>query len=211
MTKPEYSLTSKEVEQILAHAGAFGQGTGAYGQGMETRNLAILDLLVALGLRCSEVVALTPASIIETGNSSVLRVVGKGKHTRDLPLSPALSIQLRSLMALNRRKHSESAARGALFLSRSGRPLDRSTVFRIVQAAAKAANIKSPDPAHEWPWPHLFRHTLARRLLREGTQPRVVQRILGHSKIETTIGTYGVPSIEEVAEALDRSRDNGRE
>lgn len=90
MTKPEYSLTSKEVEQILAHAGAFGQGTGAYGQGMETRNLAILDLLVALGLRCSEVVALTPASIIETGNSSVLRVVGKGKHTRDLPLSPAL-------------------------------------------------------------------------------------------------------------------------
>ena len=68
----------------------------------------------------------------------------------------------------------------ALFLSRSGRPLDRHRVFRLIRRAAAAAGL--PQAAG----PHALRHSFATHLLEGGANLRAVQELLGHANLATT-------------------------
>ena len=74
----------------------------------------------------------------------------------------------------------ERGASEALFLSRSGRPLDRHRVFRILRARAAAAGLD----AHLGP--HTLRHSFATHLLAGGADLRTVQELLGHASVQTT-------------------------
>jgi integrase/recombinase XerD len=67
-----------------------------------------------------------------------------------------------------------------LFLSRTGRPLDRASLFNIVRKQALIAGI--PENIS----PHMLRHSFASHLLAGGADLRVVQEMLGHSDISTT-------------------------
>ncbi|RUL82217.1 tyrosine-type recombinase/integrase, partial [Tautonia sociabilis] len=67
-----------------------------------------------------------------------------------------------------------------VFVARSGRPLSRSGLWRIVKTHALAAGLPSKVS------PHTLRHSLATHLLAGGADLRVVQEILGHSSIGTT-------------------------
>ena len=67
-----------------------------------------------------------------------------------------------------------------LFVSKSGRPLSRITVFNLVKTQAMAAGI------HKEISPHTFRHSFATHLVENGADLRVVQEMLGHESILTT-------------------------
>lgn len=145
------------------------------------RDRAALETLYASGCRASEVVGLTPADLdLERGSA---RCVGKGDKQRIVPLNPkardALAIYLRDDRPALVAKRPETSA---VFVSRTGRPLSRVGLWRIVNTHARAAGLASAGPIG----PHTLRHSFATHLLAGGADLRVVQEILGHASIATT-------------------------
>lgn len=143
------------------------------------RDRAILECMYACGLRASEVGALCINDIQPT--LGVLTVSGKGNKQRLVPFGkPAgqsLDQYLRHCRPAIVRPDGRDKSR--LFLSRTGRPLERVAVWQIVKRHAAAAGLKDVHP-------HLLRHTFATHLLTGGSDLRVVQELLGHSSIVTT-------------------------
>jgi integrase/recombinase XerD len=145
---------------------------------LSIRNRAILEIMYACGLRVSEAVDLTIASI--NRDDDVVRITGKGSKERLVPIgTPALSAvekylyNVRPTLIKNRNE-------SALFLSYRGKPLDRERIWMIVQDAAKLAGIEKE--IH----PHTFRHSFATHLLENGADLRMIQEMLGHADISTT-------------------------
>jgi integrase/recombinase XerD len=110
----------------------------------------------------------------------VLTLAGKGGKTRVVPCGARARAALEVWLAGGRRELLREARTEAVFLSKSGRPLDRLTGWRIVKAAALRAGL--PDDVS----PHWLRHSFASHLLEGGADLRAVQEMLGHASIATT-------------------------
>jgi integrase/recombinase XerD len=145
------------------------------------RDRAALETLYATGCRASEVVNLTPEDIdLKRGSA---RCVGKGDKQRVVPLTEKARAALAAYLKDDRpslvRKRPETTA---VFVSRTGRPLTRVGLWRIVNGHARALGLTATGPIG----PHTLRHSFATHLLAGGADLRVVQEILGHASIATT-------------------------
>lgn len=147
------------------------------------RDRAILELMYASGLRASEVGQIGLIDIME--KIGVVRVLGKGDKQRLVPMGqPAQRALQRYLdecrpMLINAERAAERRDQGKLFLSRSGKPIERVRVWQIVKHWAKQADLPKT-------YPHMLRHSFATHLLAGGADLRIVQELLGHSDITTT-------------------------
>jgi integrase/recombinase XerC len=174
----------------VAAAGADGELAAA----IEQRDIAIMELLYATGIRVSELSGLDIGDL-DTARRTV-RVVGKGSKERVVPLGiPALrSVQqwldrgrpevlaAQDAGAGRTRTGGSDGRQGqALFLGARGRRIDPRTVRRVVHARIAAAAGPVPDTG-----PHGLRHTAATHLLEGGADLRSVQEILGHASLATT-------------------------
>ena len=143
------------------------------------RDRAILELMYASGLRASEVGALGLTDIIET--LSVVRITGKGDKQRLVPMgTPArktLDAYLTECRPMLVRTDNRDNQR--VFLTRTGRPIERVRVWQLVRKYAKEAGLSHVHP-------HVLRHSFATHLLTGGADLRVVQDLLGHADITTT-------------------------
>jgi site-specific recombinase XerD len=140
------------------------------------RNLALVDLLFATGVRVGEASTLNVEAF--TTVESVFRIRGKGGRDR-------LAYLVDEQTVLIQRKHfqerSELATESpALFLNSSGERLSTQGMANIIAKFRCDAGIKRPVT------PHMLRHTVATLLLRHGMDIRVVQEFLGHASIATT-------------------------
>ena len=145
------------------------------------RDRAILHTLYATGCRVSEVTGLRTTSIVE--EHRMLRAFGKGNKERLVPVSDeALALLLRYRAALRPLLRARAAADpgDVLFLSRTGRKLDRERIFQVVRQAADRAGL---DVACS---PHALRHSFATHLVQGGADLRSVQEMLGHASLATT-------------------------
>jgi len=147
------------------------------------RDRAILELMYASGLRASEVGHIGLSDLME--KIGVVRVLGKGEKHRLVPMGkPAMDAMdeyvrdCRSRLVTAERA-AERRDRGKLFLTKSGRPIERVRVWQIVTRWAKAAGLKDVHP-------HTLRHSFATHLLMGGADLRIVQSLLGHADITTT-------------------------
>ena len=142
------------------------------------RDKAMLELLYATGMRVSELTDLT----MENVNLAVgyLRCMGKGRRERIIPIGRTAIRAVKAYLRQSRPAIESSQSARALFLSRTGRPLDRTNVWRLVRKYAKRAGIKKHL------YPHTLRHSFATHMLAGGADLRVVQELLGHSNVTTT-------------------------
>jgi len=144
------------------------------------RDTAMLELLYATGCRVSEVCRLRVLDLSLPERR--IRCEGKGGKQRIVPIGgPAIhAIQayaagLRPLLSARQSQPSEE-----LLLSRSGRPMDRVMLWRLVKLYVQRAGIDSQIS------PHSLRHSFATHLLAGGADLRQVQEMLGHASIQTT-------------------------
>jgi integrase/recombinase XerD len=142
-----------------------------------TRDVAILELLYASGLRASELCDLKLRDVNLTVGA--VRVLGKGMKERIVPLGRAANEALQRYL-LECRPRLERASSDRMFLSRTGKPLDRVALWMLVEKyGRKSGLLKSISP-------HVLRHCFASHLLGGGADLRVVQELLGHSDVATT-------------------------
>ncbi|MDO8631556.1 MAG: site-specific tyrosine recombinase XerD [Phycisphaerales bacterium] len=142
------------------------------------RDRALLELLYATGMRVTEVVDLPVDQInLQLG---YVRCMGKGRKERIVPVGqPAIEAVGEYLETLRPRLQGAAQTK-ALFLSRTGRPLDRTNIWRLVRKYAILAEIDKHLS------PHTLRHCFATHLLAGGADLRIVQELLGHADVATT-------------------------
>jgi integrase/recombinase XerD len=144
------------------------------------RDLAMLHLLYATGMRVSELVALNLEHIdLEQATVVCAGRNGKNKRERVLPLSP-LALELKNYLQ-DARPHLTRHHPGeqALFVNHHGERLTRQGFWLIIKGYARQAGITDITP-------HMLRHSFAILMLQNGMELRSVQELLGHAHIATT-------------------------
>jgi integrase/recombinase XerD len=142
------------------------------------RDRALVELLYGAGLRVSEALELSRASV--DLDARLVRVIGKGDKERIVPLGRPAAEAVRRYLALGR-PHLDRRHRSALFLNARGGALTRAGAFLILRRLAEKAGL-DPKRVH----PHLLRHSFATHLLEGGADLRSVQEMLGHADLSTT-------------------------
>ena len=166
-------LSIEETGRLLH---AFGERST---EPLTLRNRAILELMYASGLRVSETADLLLADV--DFDSGMLRVRGKGSKERLVPAAPRAIALLKRYISISRRELVEKMPNSPyLFVSRTGRRLNRERIWAIIKEAALIAGIDKE--IH----PHTLRHSFATHLLENGADLRAIQEMLGHSNISTT-------------------------
>jgi integrase/recombinase XerD len=169
MKLPEV-LSVEEVNQIL---GSIDLSLPA-GQ----RNRAMLEVLYSCGLRVSELIRLRYSDIYF--DEEFIRVEGKGKKQRLVPISQTALHEIRNYLYDRRQITVQKGCEDILFLNQRGRGLSRVMIFYVIKQYAELAGIRKTVS------PHTFRHSFATHLLEGGANLRAIQMMLGHKKITTT-------------------------
>ncbi len=167
------TLSPAEVEQLLAQPARGGRTPKAL------RDVALLEVLYATGMRVSEVARLTLDDLdLEAGT---VRCVGKGNKERIMPLYAEAINAVRAYLeegrpALLGRNEQERT----LFLNPRGERLTRQGLWLIIKGYARELGLEDRVT------PHTLRHSFATHMLNGGAGLREVQKLLGHANISTT-------------------------
>jgi integrase/recombinase XerC len=167
------------------------------GDRTQPRDVAILELLYASGLRVSELTSLDVDDVDR--DARTVRVLGKGRKERIVPYGGKAARALETWLARR------GGTRGPLFLSARGTRMQPRAVYGVVRAAARRAGIVRKVS------PHTLRHSFATHLLDGGADLRAIQELLGHSRLSTTqrythVGAEQLVKVYEAAHPRARAR-----
>jgi integrase/recombinase XerD len=163
-------LTFQEVDRLLSAPDP--------GRPLGVRDLAMLEVLYATGIRVTELISLRLEDLnLEVG---YLSCMGKGSKERIVPLGRKAIERLHQYLrdvrpVLLKREESQF-----LFTNRNGSKMSRQGFWKILKAYGAAAGIPRRLS------PHVLRHSFATHLLEHGADLRSVQMMLGHADISTT-------------------------
>jgi integrase/recombinase XerD len=171
------------------------------------RDRLLLELLYGTGARISEVCGLSVGDF--DTEQHLVRLFGKGDKERIVPYGKAVEAALAAWMAhggrselvptrFERRQDAE-----ALLLNQRGRRLSRQSAWDIVARHAERVGL------HDAVSPHVLRHSCATHLLEGGADLRIVQELLGHASISTTM-VYTRVSNEHLLEVYRTSHPRAR-
>jgi integrase/recombinase XerD len=163
-------LTLEEVDKLLE--------PGEPDNSLSVRNLAMIELLYATGLRVSELISLKLTAV--SLNEGIIRTLGKGSKERLIPIGEMAAEKLKSYITYTRPVILKKRLSEFLFVNYSGKGMTRQAFWHILRKKAAGAGIKVTFS------PHTLRHSFATHLLERGADLRSVQALLGHSNISTT-------------------------
>ncbi|WP_243373491.1 site-specific tyrosine recombinase XerD [Geotalea sp. SG265] len=163
-------LSGREVEQLLDSARS--------GDLKDERDLAMLEVLYATGLRVSELVALKLKDV--NLDAGYLLTMGKGEKERLVPMGESAQAATMEYLQAARRKAAKGGNCDILFLSRLGHGMTRQAFWNIIKKRVGAAGIRKTIS------PHSLRHSFATHLLENGADLRSVQIMLGHADLSST-------------------------
>ncbi|HLM86349.1 MAG TPA: tyrosine-type recombinase/integrase [Solirubrobacteraceae bacterium] len=195
-------LSAREAARMLdAIPGSTAGGASGAGGALALRDRALFELAYACGLRAEELVSLCLADVDYDGEQ--LRVEGKGRKTRFVPVGEPAMAAVRRYLEHARRELAARAPRAdapgarapareragssalerstdALFLSKSGRRLGTGDVRRRLRTWTARTGIGAGAS------PHALRHSFATHLLDGGADLRSIQELLGHASVSST-------------------------
>lgn len=166
------------------------------------RDNAICELLYGSGLRVAEVANLDVSDIDLSGMS--VRVTGKGQKQRIVPMNGPCVSALRTYIEFGRERMIEwlgskfAGANSALFFNRVGIRIGTRDIRRIL-------DLRSASPVN----PHALRHSFATHLLDGGADLRVIQELLGHSRLTST-QVYTQVSKDQLIKVHEQTHPRGR-
>lgn len=144
------------------------------------RDTAIISLLLNTGIRVSELTNLKVGDFDYIfGSSSYIKIKRKGGDEARIPVGPQIAQNIKKYLS-KRNSNSDEP----LFLSRKGSQIRQNTVYCLVRSYLEHAGIKKQKMG-----PHTLRHTVGTMLRAKGVDLVVIQKLLGHKKLETT-GIY---------------------
>ncbi|MET0997574.1 MAG: tyrosine recombinase XerC [Marmoricola sp.] len=168
------ALNAAEARSLLEAAAVHADDGSAIG----LRDVAILELLYATGIRVGELCGLD-VDDVDRGRR-VVRVFGKGRKERTVPYGVPADRAIGAWLEHGRPRLFTPGAGPAMFLGARGRRMDQRAVRTLVHA--RLAEVEdAPDMG-----PHGLRHTAATHLLEGGADLRTVQEMLGHASLATT-------------------------
>ena len=170
--EPLLDYLRRELEELSRQDETGSPAWKAHRQAL--RNSALLELLYSAGLRVSEALGLRWREL--DLRSGYARVLGKGGKQRIVPLGETAVGRLKQLQKLR----NSPAPAEAIFVNAQGKALRRGRVNRLLAELAEAAGISPP------PSPHQLRHSFATHLLAGGAGIRLVNELLGHSRLTET-------------------------
>jgi site-specific recombinase XerD len=173
---PRPRLTLDQVEKLLNAARQTSQ---------PERNSVIVLLMVDSGLRINEVTSLQ-ASHIRLDDNTVYTRSAKTHRTRKAPLSETTVLAIQDYLAKRPPFQSSDAP---FFEGRDGQPLTKNAVHEMLKRLEKQCGVR----LHA----HLLRHTFANLYIKVGDTGKL-QKILGHSRIETTSRYYAQPEFSDI-------------
>jgi len=156
------------------------------------RDTALFTLLYGAGLRIAEALALDLRDAVP--GAAAMRVMGKGRKERIVPLLPAVSASLDAWRAVH-------PGGVALFPGVRGRRLNPGVVQRTMRVFAQQAGLSHATP-------HALRHSFATHLLAGGADLRSIQELLGHASLSTTQRYTRVDAVQLRA-VWDRTHPRG--
>ncbi len=163
-------LTTDEVDRI-EQAIDLGKWEGQ-------RNKAIIEVLFSCGLRVSELVNLKLSDLFLADR--FIRVIGKGRKERLVPISDNAIRQLRFWFDDRNHMDIKPGEEDYVFLNRRGAHLTRTMILIMIKRLGAEAGINKTIS------PHTLRHSFATALLEGGADLRAIQAMLGHESIGTT-------------------------
>lgn len=142
------------------------------------RDVAMIELIYAAGLRVSEAIAITVSQVkLEAG---YLTVIGKGRKERAVPIGRYARERLLGYLKDVRPQLLGRRLSPYLFVTRAGRPMTRQAFWQRLRRRALQAELRQHIS------PHTLRHAFATHLVEGGADLRAVQLMLGHADIGTT-------------------------
>lgn len=176
--RPYEVLSSEEQEQLVTSLRELRSQ-------QRERDLALVALMLATGLRAAEVAHLTVSDLMRDGDADCFVYVrqGKGRKDRVVPLSAGVLKVVRDWLRFSGRELNRAEDRETyVFYGAHGFrwPITTRRIQQIVEYAVSQAGIEKEIS------PHSLRHTAAMAWLRDGASLPVVQKLLGHSSVATT-------------------------
>ena len=158
-----YKLSEKDLEKSETQ----------YQRELNLRNHLAINILISTGIRVSELCNIKCTNV--NLRSRTILIEGKGKKERMLHISSADTVQL-----IDKYLKFTDNETIYLFQSMKGEKLDANSIRHLLKKYSKEAHLSKNVT------PHQFRHTFATMLLEENVDIRIIQKILGHSSINTT-------------------------
>ncbi|HLS29858.1 MAG TPA: tyrosine-type recombinase/integrase [Flavobacteriaceae bacterium] len=190
--KIQVPFSKKEVERARELSPA---------EGFEgVRNELIVTLFYATGIRRAELISIRQNDIqVERGE---LKVRGKGKKERIIPLLPVVLESLQSYLE-ERNKLKDIKDDEFLLLTKKGVKIYEMLVYRVIKDYFEKASTKTEIS------PHILRHTFATHLLNEGADINSIKSLLGHESLSTTqIYTHNDIKVLKEVHAKSHPRSN---
>jgi tyrosine recombinase XerC len=145
---------------------------------LDLRDIAMMELLYATGIRVSELVGINREDINFT--ERLIRIRGKGKKERLVPFGSKAKKSLRAYLRVRSKINKGQVEEKPLFLNYRGKKLSSRTVERTVDKYILRSALRRKIS------PHSLRHSFASHLLSRGADLRVIQELLGHESLATT-------------------------
>lgn len=165
------------------------------------RDKAILELLYSTGVRVSELTGLNAEDFDPA--RSLIRVRGKGKKERIVPVGEKALASLRAYMGERKRHIAGQDFPDPVFVNRSGKRLTDRSVRRILDRYVAASGLMKKLG------PHSLRHSFATHLMEAGADLRSVQELLGHESLSTT-QKYTTLGMGRLMEVYDKAHPRAR-